>query len=188
MFPAGAVWAAANDAVAANKWMLDIPDSSQMVQANGETIASSRFLPTRGGGQSLKRHQKVYMAFFDDSGDVHVNADGVVATCTEDNTCASAPLFISSESAMICTDGDIGLAAADNSNNIKVRVCMDSTCTAAKSVVWLSELVEASTNACGEGGHLSGYDSVNLGGQWIYVELTGAPDNGDEVLVWVVGL
>jgi hypothetical protein len=127
------------------------------------------------------------MAFFDDSGAVHVNNDGEVDTCTEDDTCTSAPLFISSASALICVDGDIVSGTAVAGNTIKVRMCLDSTCTAAKSVQWGGLLAEGTATACGEGGQNSGYDQPNIGGQWIYVELIGSPGNEDEVLVWVVG-
>tara|TARA_R110000824_G_scaffold349648_1_gene536521 strand:+ start:97 stop:705 length:609 start_codon:yes stop_codon:yes gene_type:complete len=178
--------ATAGNAVATNKWMTEVPNGTEMIAADDTAITAS-FAPVRGDGQSIKRNQKFYIAFYDDDNDVHVNQGGVVATCTENSTCASAPLFIASDTALICTDGDIGNATADDTNTIRVSICADSTCTAAKSVVHGALLAEAPTTACGVGGGMVGIAQPNIGGQWIYVELVGAPDIGDEVLVWVAG-
>ena len=176
----------AGNAKPENKWMTEIPDSDEMIAVN-DTAITARFARDQGTGQSVKRHQKVYMAFFDDDGDVHVNQDGKVATCTENDSCTSAPLFIASETALICVDGDIGASGAVGGNTIHVRICADSTCTSAKSFGWGSNLAEGPTTGCGVGGQKAGAAQPSIGGQYIYIDLIGAPNNGDEVLVWVVG-
>ena len=178
--------AKAGNAVATNKWMTEIPDSTQMIDTGVDGV-TAKFAPVRGNGQSIKRNQKFYMAFYDDGGETHVNQDGTATACVHTGTCVSAPLFIASESALICTDGDVGTATADTGNTIKVSLCADSTCTDATSVVWGADLSETVTAACGVGGSAAGAAQPSIGGQWIYVELTANPGNGEEVLVWVVG-
>lgn len=179
--------AKAGDANALNKWMTVIPDSNQMIDTDTLDAVTARFAPVRGGGQSIKRNQRFYMAFFDDGDETHVNQDGTAKACVHTGTCVSAPLFIASENALICVDGDIGDASAIVGNTIRVSLCADSTCEAVKSVVHEGLLAEAPTTACGVGGQKLGITQPNIGGQWIYVELTANPGNGDEVLVWVTG-
>jgi len=179
--------AKAGNAVAANKWMTVIPDSDEMIAADGTDI-TARFAPVRGSGQSIKRNQRFYMAFFKDGSAIHVNQGGVVAECSvATGDCTSAPLFIASETALICVDGDIGNASVIGGNTIRVSICADSTCAAVKSVVHGALLVEAINTACGVGGGAAGAAQPNIGGQWIYVELIDIPAGGEEVLVWIVG-
>ena len=201
VFGPSLAWAEGN-ADADHMWMLEMPASGTLEE--GAVAESFRVLPTRGGGQSLKRHQKVYMAFSKgdaptNGGIVYDHTNKTAFDCHIDSdttgTCTSAPLFISSTSALICTDGDIGTGTADATNDIVVRICADSICAAQASVQWGDVLEEGIATSCGEGGASgNNLDMPNLGGQWIYVELIGAGsatdmdiDDGDEVMVWVVG-
>jgi len=184
--------AKAGDANALNKWMTEVPDSDQMINTDVAGI-TARFAPVRGAGQSIKRNQKFYMAFFDDGGETHVNQDGTATACVENSgspPCVSAPLFIASESALFCVDGDIGNATVVAGNTIRVRLCADSSCTEVTSVIYGGSLTEDVNGAttCGEGGYsFAGLDNSSIGGQWTYVELIGSPSNGDEIIVWAVG-
>jgi len=184
------IWAdqdAVGGADSDHKWMLDLPASGSM---NSDVAVTARFVPTRGGGQSIRRHQKFYMAFYDNGGVVRMNKDGTADACSEGDPgeCVSAPLFISSSTALICIDGDIGAAAADNVPDVRVKLCTDSTCKSTQVIRVGGALLETTTTNCGELGTLSNsYDGLDSGGQWLVVELISSPTSGGEVLVWVVG-
>jgi hypothetical protein len=170
--------------------MTEVPGTGTL--AVTDTEVSFRFLQNRGSGQSLKRNQKAYMAFYDTGGIVRVNQNGSVKACTAHATtatCVSAPLFIASQFAVLCTDGDIGDATADSTNNIQISICADSTCADVTSITTGSPLLETSSSGCAAGGvaSVTGLSQISIAGQWIYVELIVAPDAGDEVLVWVTG-
>jgi len=188
--------AKAGDANALHKWMTEIPDGNEMIAADGDPIAA-RFAPVRGAGQSIKRNQKVYMAFYNSGGDIHVNRNGEVATCTAHATtgdCVSAPLFIAGESILMCVISDVTSTSisAALSTAIRVKVCLDSSCTAVASVNNGTSLVQdaGGLSVCGEGGSVNSVvdiDQVSLGGQWIYIELLGTFFSEPDVLVWAVG-
>lgn len=186
--------AKAGDANALNKWMLEIPVVAEMDSA-AEAV-SARFAPVRGLGQSIKRRQKFYMAFYDTGGTTYVNTNGTTTVCTgtsTDVTCASAPLFIAAETALICVDSNIESETADELNAIRVSICADSTCTDVTSVVHGAFLTEAQFSACGQGGSANHgsqlRNSHGIGGEWIYVELitVSGPASGTKTLVWITG-
>jgi len=194
--------AAAGDAVAANKWMYSIPDSTEMEDATADqpsaaNVVKARIVPIRGGTQSIKRHQKFYMSFHAKAADAadkyRVNQSGTSVICTVGTDCVSAPLFIASTSALICMDEDIGGTGMTGDQEIYVRFCADSTCAAAATVrpaPPLNQVAATLGDQCGEiGGGSEGFDQLNTGGQWISVELFSASDNAanEDVVVWVVG-
>ena len=78
-------------------------------------------------------------------------------------------------------------ANADATAEIEVRVCATKACTATASTQYGAVLIEADATVCGEGGQIGLADGVNLGGQWVYVELTTDLDDNDKAIVWVVG-
>jgi len=184
--------AKAGDANALNKWMLEIPDSAEMV--SGGTV-TARFARVRGDGQSIKRNQKFYMAFFDVAGTTYVNANGTPTACDGVSTgdCVSAPLFIASETAILCMDSNINGEAKVASNTIRVSICADSTCTDATSIQYQEDLAENKYQSCGEGGasHTSQNRAAHsIGGQWIYVQVVagvGGVVDDSKILVWVAG-
>ena len=186
--------AKAGDSEPLNKWMVEIPVVTEMDSLS--EVVSARFAPIRGPGQSIKRRQKFYMAFYDTGGTTYVNTNGTTTECTgtiSGTTCASAPLFIAGDSALLCVDGNIESVTADALNTIRVHICADSTCTDAKSIYHGGYLKEDAWNACGQGGSVGNAaqfrNSHSIGGEWIYVELITAsgPASGTKTLVWITG-
>jgi hypothetical protein len=66
-------------------------------------------------------------------------------------------------------------------------ICEDSSCTRATSVSGFIPFT--ATDRCQEfmGGDVSGYDSFNVGGSWVYVNVTIAPANEETLVIWVTG-
>jgi hypothetical protein len=193
------VIAADGDAVAANKWTFDSLVTGADTPA-GVTVGadkySTRDLPLRGGGiQSLKRNQKAYFEVNHNGSTWLVNQSGAAAACTRGailtSSCASAPLFIATTTAVICIDSDMNDSASQD-QDLVVRVCADKDCTLAKSVTVGDPISDANEQTvCGEGGAAStGYDLINIGGQTIFVTWVSGTEvgaNGETSTAWIVG-
>jgi len=181
MMLSGVAYADANGSVAANKW-LRIPPTDDGANVLDLSTTSDR----------LQRNQTLYFTVVDQTvgGDKTVQQTDPVTLvdCTVGHAstgCASAPLFIASSTAMICVDEDMAGATAGGSV-VTMYVCEDSSCTRATSVPGVTTI---SSDRCQEfmGGDATGYDSFNVGGSWVYVDVSTGPGDGETLLIWVTG-
>jgi hypothetical protein len=87
---------------------------------------------------------------------------------------------------MICVDSDIG-SAVPGAAQVSMYICEDSSCTRATSVPGFLNF--NAVDRCQEfmGGDSNGYDSFNVGGSWVYVDVTIAPANEETLVIWVTG-
>jgi hypothetical protein len=178
MLSSGAV--VADDSVAANKWLIKAP-TDNLGNVADLTVTTNR----------VKRHQTVYWAVHEpDNGDNTtgtVVVEGAQVACDTDVTegCASAPLFIASQDALICADGDMG-SSATSGTLIKLYICPSSDlCT--HNAAYRANLINNEFGACYRAAAL-GDSPTPLGGAWIYVDVTTMPTaTGDTALVWVTG-
>ena len=170
-------WAAAGDSVSVNTWFRTPPT---------DNLGNVLDLITSRSTSRVDRNQTVYWPLFRDGSDLKVVQDGSAVICVVDNTCASAPLFIASQTARICIDSEMGDSAA-SAAVVDVYTCADSTCAKATSIAG-TQLAAGVTGICAEVGNTDSYDGANAGGSWIYVNVsTTSGTTGDTVLVWVTG-
>jgi len=174
--------AVADDAQSAHEWMREAPNNDL---ANAGDVG----LKT---DDNLRRNQTLYWAVKGRAGASNATvidtsaSPPVVKDCTVGTDCSSAPLFISAPSAVICSDGDLNSHGVDETTTAAMRVCSDSTCTDNVSITGGS-LVPAGTGVCREfyAGHV--YDGFNVGSFWVFLQVTGDPDDDATTLFWIVG-
>jgi hypothetical protein len=200
MMLSGVAYADVNGAVAANKWVRDVP-TDNLANANPGPLRTAT---------KLNRNQTLYFGFEIVGGTGHKTlVNGVRGDCTIGDGsigCASAPLFIASTSAVVCVDWDIAtvgdIARNVSSPNVEdaeisTFVCSDETCSRATSAgtVGGGQNLAADTSAggqCSEFMNDDQYDGVNIGGNWVYLVLNQPTDASPTVvsstiLLWIVG-
>lgn len=178
-----------------------VSDNSWYVVAPNQTTSN---LSSFTSGRIVDRVQRGKTAFFlftiiNTSEEATIQQSADVPTkvaCTiggdETNGCASAPLFIASQSATICVNSDLASNNNPSAAEITVYTCMDSTCNRNQAVDVRGSPILATTDnygcfeANGTGGSI---DVVSSGGSWIYVVLSSAMDgsDGQTALVSVTG-
>jgi len=185
MLSSGVAVADQDGSVALNKWLRKAPTD------NGTNVTELTATSNR-----IQRNQTLYFVVVDEDlpGTAPKTVQGgalVACDVTSPTTgCASAPLFIASTTAMICLDEDM---ADDTSGALSVftYICEDSSCTRATSIQ--GGIGQASLSGgpaagkCLEFGAYDGggYDSFNVGGSWVYVDVSVAPDDGETALIWI---
>ena len=173
-----------DDSVAANKWLRTAPTDN--LGNEGTALA--------GTATKVSRGQTVHFVVYEEAvadntiGEVVVGGVGVACDIDDAGGCASAPLFIQSSTAHLCADSETG----DTSNSgaiVKLHICpAEDLCTDTRSIE-VSFLSSSAAGNCIEAGEGSdGYDLANIGGSWIYVDVTTlGTTNGDMTHVWITG-
>jgi len=175
------------------------PDHGWMRAAPNDTLENFAIVGARTDN-TLRRNQTLYWAIENDTGTINVidTSDPgapVKKVCTIlDGTCASAPLFISASTSIICMDGELDATFGDaNAILVDMRICSDSTCADNVSITG-GELDASEGPGEGNGagvcrefaaGHK--YDGFNIGATWVFIEVTTIPADGETALVWVTG-
>jgi len=176
----------ANGAVALNVWLRGSPTDNIV---NGADLTAT--------ATKVRRHQTLYFVVHRGSpaaGDTIGGVDmatntlytlqsGVPVVCTPDHAstgCDSAPLFISSEGALVCADSETG-DLATSGTEIDLYICADSTCERTRSFMSSAVLISNATDNCVA-------VTAAPGGSWIYIDLkTTSGSDGDTALVWITG-
>ena len=170
--------AKADDANSNHGWMRGVPNDNL---DNVVTVGSRTT-------NRVKRNQTVYWAIWHDSNPKVIDTSTTtpsLTTCTVPGTCVSAPLFIASTTAILCADSELA-GVTDGDTVAKMRICSDSTCTDETSVE--GQAADPGPNgACYEWSTSDAYDGFNVGGMWVYLDVTTAPAAGATTLFWVTG-
>jgi hypothetical protein len=178
MMSSGAAYGG-NEAEANFGWVREVPTADHATFSSRES-------------SSLKRHQTLYWSIREHDGDLKVinTTTGLEEICTVggDPSCASAPLFISATSALICADSDIeGLT--DGGFVAVMKLCSDKTCADFTSVQLGGSLNPLAIGGCAEfGGAAAQYDGFNTGGSWVYIYTSTPPVADGTSLVWITGI
>jgi hypothetical protein len=169
-----------------------------MRKAPNDTLANFATVGARTDN-TLRRNQTLYWAIENVVGTINVidTSDPgapVKKACTiGGGTCASAPLFISASTSIICMDGELDATLGDdNAILVDMRICSDSTCADNVSITGGALDASGIDGALGNGmcrefasGHK--YDGFNIGATWVFIEVTTQPADGETALIWVTG-
>jgi len=174
--------AVADNAQPSHGWMRSAPNDDLV---NVEAVGART-------DDNLRRNQTLYWAIKSDNGSSGIVIDTSTTPpeengCVVGTDCASAPLFISAPSAVICADGDLATIATGDTQ-FTLMICSDSSCTAETSV-GMQSLVPGIVGECKEFSGPAQYDGFNVGSMWVYIKVTAgeAPSSGSTSLVWITG-
>jgi hypothetical protein len=182
--------AKAGDAIPAYGWMRSAPNDDLVNVATAGLRTDN----------NLRRNQTLYWAIRNGvtgttphtAGVIDTSASPpVVDTCGLDGTgsdpnCASAPLFISAQTAILCADGDLATAGAVHNTVANMRVCSDSTCADFVSIDGTA-IVPGDGGSCVEFAGTPEYNGFNVGAMWVFIEVTTVPSATGTTLFWIVG-
>ena len=165
------------DSLVANKWLKKMPTD------NGANVIDLTRTSSR-----IQRNQTLYFIVADVGGTdftvQQTDPDTTLVSCTAPNTCSSAPLFVSATSLTVCSVGDMADAAA-GIGVTDMYICADSSCAIATSA---KGGALGAADGCSKfflNGGTAATDGPDVGGSWVYVNVSTAPGPNETLLIWV---